>query len=181
MTPGFALFDTPIGTCAIAWSAAGIVGFQLPEASPAVTRRRIHDRHDVDEADPPKEVREAMADVIALLEGEDRDLREIAVDLGETPEFHREVYAIAREIPPGSTMTYGEIATRLGDPGAARAVGQALGKNPVAVIVPCHRVLAAGGKTGGFSAHTGTRLKLKLLEIERRHSKAADLFTAVAS
>lgn len=178
MTPGFALFETPVGTCGIAWSATGIVGFQLPEASPAITRRRLGDRHGAAEADPPEQVRAAMAEVIALLEGADHDLLDIAVDLGEVPEFHRQVYELARQIPPGSTMTYGEIAARLGDPGVARAVGQALGKNPVAIIVPCHRVLAAGGRTGGFSAHTGTRLKLKLLEIERRHSKVPDLFAA---
>jgi methylated-DNA-[protein]-cysteine S-methyltransferase len=178
MTSGYALFETPIGTCAIAWSEAGISGFQLPEASPASTARRIRDRHGAEEADPPEEVRTAMADVVALLEGEDRDLLDIHVDLGDAPEFHRRVYEIARKIPPGSTMTYGEIASRLGDPGAARAVGQALGKNPVAVIVPCHRVLAAGGRAGGFSAHTGTRLKLRMLEIERRHSKVPDLFAA---
>lgn len=178
---GLALFETPIGTCAIAWSAAGIVGFQLPEASPAVTARRIRERHAAEEADPPAVVQAAIEEVIALLEGEDRDLLGIPVDLVGTPEFHRQVYAIAREIRPGATMTYGEIATRLGDPGAARAVGQALGKNPVPVIVPCHRVLAAGGRTGGFSAHTGTKLKLRLLEIERRHSQVPDLFTALAS
>jgi methylated-DNA-[protein]-cysteine S-methyltransferase len=82
------------------------------------------------------------------------------------PAFHRAVYAVARAIPPGETLTYGEVARRLGDPGSARAVGQALGRNPFAIIVPCHRVVAAGGATGGFSAHGGAATKRRILAIE---------------
>jgi methylated-DNA-[protein]-cysteine S-methyltransferase len=108
----------------------------------------------------------AIEGVVALLSGEKRDLSAIALDTTEVPEFHRRVYAVARAVPPGSTITYGEIATRLGDPTAARAVGQALGRNPFALIVPCHRVLAAGGNAGGFSASGGATTKLRLLAIE---------------
>jgi methylated-DNA-[protein]-cysteine S-methyltransferase len=90
----------------------------------------------------------------------------ITLDMEGVPEFHRRVYGVARTIPPGATLSYGEIAARLGDPGSARAVGQALGRNPFVIVVPCHRVLAAGGKTGGFSANGGTATKLTLLAIE---------------
>ena len=88
------------------------------------------------------------------------------------PEFHQRVYAIAREIQPGRTLSYGEIAARLGDPSLARAVGQALGQNPFPIVVPCHRVLAANGKTGGFSAPGGVSTKLRMLEIERARASA---------
>ena len=104
---------------------------------------------------------------MALLSGEDADLRSVQLDLRAQSAFNAAVYELARGIAPGETSTYGEIATRLGDPGAARAVGQALGQNPIPIIVPCHRVLAAGGRAGGFSAPGGVMTKLKLLEIER--------------
>jgi methylated-DNA-[protein]-cysteine S-methyltransferase len=82
------------------------------------------------------------------------------------PEFPRRVYEVARTIPPGGTLTYGEVAARLGDARLAREVGQALGRNPFAIIVPCHRVLAAGGMPGGFSASGGVATKMRLLSIE---------------
>src|SRR5439155_16025712 len=94
----------------------------------------------------------------------------VALDMERLPAFHRRVYEIARTIPPGETLSYGELAARLGVPGAARAVGQTLGRNPVAIVVPCHRVLAAGGKVGGFSANGGITTKLRLLSIEAAHS-----------
>ena len=92
---------------------------------------------------------------------------DVALDLREIPAFHRRVYDIARHIPPGATLSYGEVAQRLGEPGAARAVGQALGRNPFPIVVPCHRVLAAHARSGGFSAPGGVATKLKLLMIER--------------
>src|SRR4029079_6784817 len=94
------------------------------------------------------------------------ELSAIALDMAQVPPFHRRVYEVARTIPPGATLSYGEIATRLGVPGSARAVGQALGRNPFAIVVPCHRVLAAGGKMGGFSANGGIGTKLRMLSIE---------------
>jgi methylated-DNA-[protein]-cysteine S-methyltransferase len=102
----------------------------------------------------------------ALLDGKKADLSKIALDMDGVPEFHRRVYEAARTIPAGATLSYGEVAKRAGAPGAARAVGQALGRNPFAIVVPCHRVLAAGGKLGGFSAKGGTNTKVRMLEIE---------------
>ena len=104
--------------------------------------------------------------MLQLLKGEAADLADIPLDLEAAPEFHRKVYEVARTIPPGRTMTYGEIARRLGVPHESREVGQALGRNPVAIIVPCHRVLGADGKMGGFSATGGVSTKRRMLEIE---------------
>jgi methylated-DNA-[protein]-cysteine S-methyltransferase len=130
------------------------------------------------EIEPPPDVQRATAGIRSLLDGEQRDLAEIRLDMDGVSEFHQRVYAIARRIPPGRTRTYGEIAAELGDKGLARAVGQALGLNPFAPVVPCHRVLAAGGKWGGFSAHGGAAAKLRMLAIEgaRPESDTASLF-----
>ena len=167
MSHDFTLFDTAIGRCGIAWSDRGIVAFQLPEASDGQTRARlVRGLAEPREQDPPPEVRQAIDGVIALLKGEKRDLAEIRLDMTGVPPFHRQVYQVTRAIPPGATLSYGEIALRLGTPGAARAVGQALGRNPFAVIVPCHRVLSAGGKLHGFSAAGGIATKRRLLAIE---------------
>ena len=165
---GFSVFDTTIGACAIVWSARGVCGFHLPHADPARTRERVMRRFaGAREVEPPPAVRHAIEAVIALLRGEPVDLSAVPLDLQGVPEFHRRVYDVARQIPPGRTLTYGEIAGRLGDPRLARDVGQALGSNPIAVIVPCHRVLAAGGRSGGFSAPGGVDTKRRLLEIEQ--------------
>jgi len=164
---GYTLFDTAIGRCAIAWTAGGVAALQLPEASDGATRARLRRRHaDLEEAPPPPEVARAIGAIVALLEGEDSDLSGIALDMGPVPAFNRQVYEIARRIPPGRTRTYGEIATELGDRALARDVGQALGQNPFAIIVPCHRVLGANGKVGGFSANGGVETKLRMLTIE---------------
>jgi methylated-DNA-[protein]-cysteine S-methyltransferase len=165
---GFALFETAIGGCAIAWSGAGIVALQLPEANDERTRARVLRRWPhTQEEPPPPAVQHAIDGIVALLAGDATDLSAVALDMERVPTFDRRVYEVARTIGPGETLTYGDIAARLGDPGAAREVGQALGRNPFAVIVPCHRVIAAGGKTGGFSANGGVTTKLRLLEIER--------------
>ncbi len=164
---GFALFETPIGFCGIAWNARGITGLQLPEATADGTRARLRRRWSgAMEAVPPPGVQSAIDRVLALLEGKAVDLGDIPIDLGAAPEFHRRVYEVARTIPPGRTMTYGEIAKRLDAPHESREVGQALGRNPVAIIVPCHRVLGADGKMGGFSANGGVATKRRILEIE---------------
>jgi len=174
----FQLFDTAIGRCAIAWSARGVAALQLPETNARETRARLLRRFpDAREAPPPPEIARARDGVIALLRGEATDLSSVVLDDTRLPPFHRRVYEIARTIPPGATVSYGNIAARLGTPGAARAVGQALGRNPFAIIVPCHRVLAAGGKAGGFSARGGVATKLRLLALERpRASDAPTLF-----
>ncbi len=124
LEPGFALFDTSIGHCAIAWSERGIVAVQLPEVTDLRTRARLLKRvPDAREAPPPLAVRQAIERIVAHLRGEASDLSSIGLDLETVPAFERRVYEIARTIPPGTTLTYGEIATRLGEPGAARAVG----------------------------------------------------------
>ena len=173
----FALFETAIGCCAIVWSARGVAGVQLPEASEAATRARVLGRFpSAVEVPPSREISQAIDGITALLRGEARDLTGVAIDIAGAPEFNARVYAIARSIPPGATMTYGEIAERLGDRTLAREVGQALGQNPCPLIVPCHRVLAAGGKGGGFSASGGVVTKLRLLTIEGAQPGGPTLF-----
>ena len=163
-----ALFDTAIGRCGIAWGPRGISAFQLPEASDAGTLRRMARRDTAGpQADPPPEVQDTIERIVALLQGKPIDLRGVALDFDGIPPFHRRVYELSREILAGPTRTYGELATQLGDPSASRAVGQALGANPFAIIVPCHRVLAAGGRSGGFSAGGGVSTKLRILLIEQ--------------
>lgn len=161
---GYTLFDTPIGRCAIAWNPRGVAGVWLPEDHDETLQARLRRRFV--EALPPPEVTTAIAAIVALLRGEAADLSAIVLDLDAVPAFHRRVYAVARAIGPGRTRTYGEIAAELGESGSARAVGQALGRNRFPIVVPCHRVLAAGGRAGGFSAPGGTATKLRLLEIE---------------
>jgi methylated-DNA-[protein]-cysteine S-methyltransferase len=164
---GFCLFATAIGPCGIAWTEDALAAVQLPEASQEGTRKRLlRFTGGAAECDPPAFVQAAIARVQALLAGARDDLADLPLDMEGVPEFHQRVYAIARAIPPGEVLTYGDVAKRLGEPGAARAVGQALGHNPFAPVVPCHRVLAAGGRSGGFSAEGGALTKLKMLEIE---------------
>lgn len=173
----FALFDTAIGACGIVWTARGVRGVQLPEANAAATRARVTRRYPTAvEAAPPASVQAVIDGVVALLAGEPRDLRDVVIDDDDTPDFNKRVYAIARAIPPGQTLTYGEIAERLGDKLLARAVGTALGENPCPIVMPCHRVLAASGKTGGFSAPGGIDTKLKLLTIEGAQPGGPTLF-----
>lgn len=167
MSIGFAVFETPIGPCAIAWGGAGIVALQLPESDTARTLKRLHKRFpDGREESPPASVQAAIDAIVALLRGEPVDLVDIELDMTGVADFHRRIYETARTIGPGTTSTYGEVARRLGEPGAARAVGQALGRNPFAIIVPCHRVLAAAGM-GGFSADGGVMTKRRILAIEK--------------
>ena len=175
MTPiGFALFDTEVGRCGIAWSAGGIAGVQLPEGSDLAMRARMLRRFPgARETSPPAEVRQAIEAMGALLRGESSELRSIPLDLDGIAPFEQRVYEVARTIPPGTTLSYGEIARRLGAPGAARDVGQALGRNPFPIVVPCHRVVAAGGKLGGFSARGGATTKRRLLSVERAQGHGA--------
>jgi methylated-DNA-[protein]-cysteine S-methyltransferase len=164
----YALFHTAVGWCGIAWNPSGAVaGVQLPERSESATRARLRRRcSGANEASPPPPVRQAIEGIAGLLNGDGADLSATALDMDGIPPRHREIYAIARGIPAGATATYGEIAARLGGDGDAREVGEAMARNPFPIIVPCHRVLAAGGKLGGFSAAGGVVTKLRLLEIE---------------
>jgi methylated-DNA-[protein]-cysteine S-methyltransferase len=186
----FALFDTPVGPCGIAWGEHAIAGVALPQADATRTRTRLLRRLPAArEALPPPAVQKVIAAIVALLHGEPIDLSWVALDMDTIPAFDRRVYKIARTIPAGATRTYGQIAeqltltlprsreTQASGQGLAREVGQALGRNPFPIIVPCHRVLAAGGKAGGFSARGGIATKLRLLSIERaRTSDAPTLF-----
>jgi methylated-DNA-[protein]-cysteine S-methyltransferase len=172
----FTLFDTAIGRSAIAWSARGIVAVQLPERDDSAMRARLLRRHPgAREAAPPQEVARAIEGIVAVVAGEPRDLADVVLDLRDMPEFNRRVYAVARTIKPGATLTYGAIAAQLGEPDA-RGVGEAMGQNPCPIVVPCHRVVAAGGKTGGFSARGGAATKRRLLAIEGASAEAPTLF-----
>jgi methylated-DNA-[protein]-cysteine S-methyltransferase len=164
---GFSLFDTTIGPCGIAWSARGVAGVQLPERSEHHTRARLRARFPgAAEMAPPPAVAAAAGAIAAHLRGETADLSSIPLDMTAVPAFHRQVYTVARTIPSGTTWSYGQLAARAGAAGLAREVGQALGQNPFAIVVPCHRVVAAGGRTGGFSARGGVGTKLRLLALE---------------
>ena len=175
---GYALFDTAIGVCAVAWGAQGVVGLRLPDRDAADTRARLERRWpQAVESAPPPAVQRAIDDIVRLMQGERPDLLDVPLDMHDIPELHRRVYDVARRIAPGRTLTYGQIAEALGDLSLSRAVGQALGANPFPIVVPCHRVLAAGGRSGGFSAPGGVDTKLKLLTIERAQlSDQPDLF-----
>ena len=164
---GLALFDTPIGACGIAWHGAGLAGVLLPDRDPDRTMKRLKQRHsDLEPASRPEWVAEAIGRIRALLSGRADDLESVPLDWSRVGDFEARVLREARRVPPGQTLTYGELAVRLGEPGQARAVGQALGRNPWPIVVPCHRVTAASGRTGGFSAPGGVSTKLRLLEIE---------------
>jgi methylated-DNA-[protein]-cysteine S-methyltransferase len=174
----YALFETVLGWAGVAWGDAGLVRVRLParertQAAVSLQRRLP----DAVEADPPAAIRQVIEDIQALLAGGRPDFAEAPLDLSGTPEFDARVYALARGIPPGETLTYGQVAERLGDKLLARDVGRALGANPWPIVVPCHRVTAAGGKLGGFSAPGGAATKLKLLAIEGASAAAqGDLF-----
>lgn len=165
---GLHVFDTALGPCGVAWGPRSLVGVQLPEGSREQTAARMRSRFpDAGEVDPPAFVQVAIRRIQSLLEGAHDNLVDIPLDMEGIPEFNRRVYAVARAIPPGRVMTYGDVARAIGEPGASRAVGQALGHNPFAPVVPCHRILAAGGRPGGFSADGGPNTKLRMLEIEK--------------
>jgi methylated-DNA-[protein]-cysteine S-methyltransferase len=174
----YALFETALGWASLAWNDQGLVKMRLPTAERARAEAELLRKlPDATAAEPPPAVAQVIAEITDLLAGGKPDLADAVLDLSRTPEFHARVYAIARAIPPGETLTYGEVAERLGDKLLARDVGQALGANPWPIVVPCHRVTAAGGKLGGFSAPGGAATKLKLLAVEGAKAAAqADLF-----
>lgn len=165
----YRLFDTAFGVCALAWSANGLTQVRLPEPSEALTRAKLLARQALAEPEPkggPPFVALAIAQMQAHLAGAPHDLRELPLDLSSVRGFELRVYEATRALDPGQTCTYGELANALGDPAALRAVGQALGHNPWPLVVPCHRVLAAGGRLGGFSAPGGSDTKRRLLVLE---------------
>jgi methylated-DNA-[protein]-cysteine S-methyltransferase len=164
---GYSIFDTAIGRCGIAWGDDGIVGVQLPEAREIETRKRLFDLYpDAREMRPPLNVEIAIEGMVALLRGEATDLSDVALDMNGIHHFNARVYRFTRSIPRGETRTYGEIATSLRVSGVTRAVAQALARNPFVIIVPCHRVLEAGGYADKISPHGGAISKRRLLSIE---------------
>lgn len=164
------IFDTAFGRCAIAWHDAGLTAVRLPDEDRhllASLARQAPTATPWPDADAlPGWVADAVRDIRRLLAGEPQDLKHVPIDLRATGVFERRVYAAAQALPPGHTCTYGELALALGDPAAMRAVGHALGNNPWPLVVPCHRVTAAGGKLGGFSAPGGNETKRQLLVLE---------------
>jgi methylated-DNA-[protein]-cysteine S-methyltransferase len=160
----YALFDTALGPIGIAWSERGVIRLQLPEADRKTTERRVRGR--ASPGDPPARLGPAIAIIQLYLAGQRVDLATIAVDLAAAGAFCRAVYETACAVGWGQTSTYGEIARRIGDPAAARAVGRALGRNPVPILVPCHRILTHDRRIGGFSAYGGTLTKQHLLALE---------------
>jgi methylated-DNA-[protein]-cysteine S-methyltransferase len=175
---GYALFDTALGCCGVAWGAHGLLALQLPEADAATVRARLLRRAPGAVEMPPSALaQQAIDGVTALLRGERVDLSQLELDLRGVPTLHARIYDIVRRIPSGRTLSYGQVADQLGERRLARAVGQAMARNPFAPVVPCHRVLGANGQPGGFSARGGLRTKLQLLVIEgARLSSEPDLF-----
>jgi methylated-DNA-[protein]-cysteine S-methyltransferase len=170
-THTYLVFETASGFCGIAWNNVGITRFQLATRSAEATERILLRRvPGAEPGAPTPEVAEAVAAVRRYFEGEETDFSSFKLDLGEQDPFFERIYAAARRVGWGQTTTYGTLARELGaGPEAARDVGQAMAKNPVALIIPCHRVLAAGGKVGGFSAPGGSAAKIRMLELEGVH------------
>jgi len=163
------VFDTAIGTCGIAWSERGLVAVQLPARDRAATERRLIARtHGTGASAPPPEIAALIADITRYLAGERVDFAAVPVDLSRLDPFRRKLYETMRALPWGTTTTYGALARTIGLPNweGARDVGEAMGRNPVPIVIPCHRVLAAGNKLGGFSAPGGAATKAKLLALE---------------
>jgi methylated-DNA-[protein]-cysteine S-methyltransferase len=160
LTMPMATFDTALGRCAIRWSDAGITGVLLPG------RRPLPGRAFEDGAVVPPFVRRAIEGIVAVMAGESRDLRDVPLDERGIDPFRRAVHAATREIAPGTTRGYGEVARAIGRPDGARDVGAALARNPFPIVVPCHRVVAANGALTGFSAPGGLATKRRMLELE---------------
>lgn len=164
----YAIFDTQAGFCAIAWTDSGISRFRLPDKSAETAERNLL-RHlpAAEPGTPPATVAAVIAAAQRYFAGDKIDFSDVAVDLAEQGAFFKRIYDATRAVGYGSTTTYGTLAKALGaGPEAARDVGQAMASNPVPLIIPCHRVLAAGGKVGGFSAPGGAGSKLKMLALE---------------
>jgi methylated-DNA-[protein]-cysteine S-methyltransferase len=153
-------FDTPLGTCAVRWTDAGVASVRLPSARTAALPRLV------DVGPVPRSVQAAIDGIVAVLGGAALDLGFVNLDERGIDPFRRAVYAATRSIAPGSTVTYGDIAKAIGRPDAARDVGAALASNPFPIVVPCHRVVGANGKLTGFSAPGGLDTKRRMLELE---------------
>jgi O-6-methylguanine DNA methyltransferase len=170
----YSLFDTPLGTCGIAWSESrghaapyAVAFFQLPESTSELTELRIARSCGATKPSaPPEQIAHIIIRVGKHLNGDIQNFRDVPVDLNSAGPFVQRVCEAARDIPMGKTVTYADLAGSFGRPSLARAVGRALGRNPIPLIIPCHRVMAAHGKPGGFSAYGGRATKAKLLALE---------------
>ena len=165
----YCLIDTEIGTFGLGWTEKGIARASLPDAKAGSVAQRMA-KYGSQSAAPEEEIAELVANIQAYGRGERIEFDEVPLDLDAQPDFHRRVYEDILTLKWGETTTYGDIARRLGDVLLSRAVGQALGANPIPLIVPCHRVLASNGKAGGFSAPGGVSSKMKMLSLERAAS-----------
>jgi len=171
MSRHYHVFETVQGFCGIAWSDAGVTRFQLPgQTAEATARSLLRRTPGAVPATPPPEVAGTIEAVKRYFAGERVEFSDVQLDLDGQDGFFKQVYAAARRIGWGQTTTYGALAKAFGEEWEiARDVGQAMAKNPVALIIPCHRVLAAGGKVGGFSAPGGAATKIRMLELEHIH------------
>lgn len=170
----YTIFDTAIGRCGIIWSSTGVVAVQLPEAREIDTRRRIFQVDpEAREQAVPLNTELAIEGIVTLLQGSDPDFSDVSLDAGGVPAFNRRVYEYACTIPRGEMRTYHEIAKALGASGAAHSVAQAISRNPYMIIVPCHRVLEAGGYADRISPHGGVISKRRLLALEGAHPVAS--------
>ncbi|WP_274426630.1 methylated-DNA--[protein]-cysteine S-methyltransferase [Chelativorans sp. YIM 93263] len=161
------VFETAFGFCGIVWSERGVCRFMLPVDAPAPAEEELTKRRSASSAATPSgEIAKTVAAVVRYFEGEREDFAQTPVDLDGTPPFHQAIYRAARRLAYGETTTYGALATEAGFPKSAQETGVALGRNPIPLIIPCHRILAAGGKLGGFSAPGGTATKQKMLGLE---------------
>jgi methylated-DNA-[protein]-cysteine S-methyltransferase len=178
---GYAIFDTAVGRCGIAWSQAGIVTVQLPEAREIDTRRRLLRLHpEARELPLPTNAEIAIEGIAAALRGRDADFADVALDMESIPPFNRRVYEFVRTIPRGETRSHDEVASALRVPGALHSVTQAIGKNPFMIIVPCHRVMAAGQHAERISPNAGAISRRHLLSIEgNRPAAGRTLFDAL--
>lgn len=167
----YLLLETPLGVCGIAWNDRGLTRLQLPEATATATEQRLTatGRQPWTGALPAK-IQDARDQLVRYFAGEPTSFEGVEIDFGSRPQFHLDLYATARKIPWGETVTYGDLARAVGTPGGARVVGQVMGRNPVPVIMPCHRVLASGNALRGFSAPGGIATKQRLLELERANA-----------
>jgi methylated-DNA-[protein]-cysteine S-methyltransferase len=160
MTTAMVTFETALGRCAVGWSDLGITSILLPRRSP-LPGRPLETSDEL-----PPFVLDAIGGMTAVMAGQAVDLRDVPLDERGIDDFRRAVYAATREIPAGSTQSYGQVARAIGRPDGARDVGAALGRNPFPIVVPCHRVVAANGALTGFSSPGGIATKRRMLELE---------------
>ena len=167
---GYAIFDSGIGRCGIAWSNAGIVGVHLPEAREIDTRRRLFQLYpEAREQRPPLQAEIAIEGIVLLLRGRACDFSDVVLDMSGIPAFSQRVYEYTRTIPRGVTRTYTEVAAGMRRQGTEQSIAQAISRNPFMIVVPCHRVLEVGNYTDKISPYGGTISKRHLLSVEGSH------------